>query len=143
MKPLYIFDLDGTLADQTHRQHLIPNWRPYFAACHGDGPIAPVLRTMRLLREAGSECWIWTGRSAEVLIETRKWLARFDAVPHQLRMRPESDHRSDDALKGEWLAQIERYDRDRLVGVFEDRDRVVKMWRDNAVQCFQVAPGAF
>jgi hypothetical protein len=31
----------------------------------------------------------------------------------------------------------------RLVAVFEDRDRMVKMWRAAGVPCFQVAEGEF
>jgi len=27
--------------------------------------------------------------------------------------------------------------------VFDDRDRVVKMWRENGIRCFQVAEGNF
>ena len=34
-------------------------------------------------------------------------------------------------------------DRARLVMVFDDRDRVVNMWRRNGVVCAQVAPGDF
>jgi len=34
-------------------------------------------------------------------------------------------------------------DKSRLVAVFDDRDRVVKMWRDVGVTCFQVADGEF
>ena len=35
-KPLYIFDLDGTLADISHRRHLVESapkrWREFYAA---------------------------------------------------------------------------------------------------------------
>jgi hypothetical protein len=34
-------------------------------------------------------------------------------------------------------------DRERLVGAFDDRQRVVDMWRRNGITCFQVAPGDF
>jgi hypothetical protein len=34
-------------------------------------------------------------------------------------------------------------DRQRLVAAFDDRDRVVQMWRAAGVTCFQVAPGEF
>lgn len=34
-------------------------------------------------------------------------------------------------------------DRDRLVAVFDDRARVVRMWRKAGITCFQVAPGDF
>lgn len=147
MKPVYIFDLDGTLADGEHRVHHIrgdvKDWRAYFAACRHDAPIGPVLRVMRLLRNAGSECWVWTGRSAEVLTDTRGWLAKHDATPNELRMRPVGDLRPDHVLKAEWLDGLTRPDRARVAGVFEDRDSVVAMWRERGLQCFQVAPGNF
>ena len=47
MKPLYIFDLDGTLALTEHRQHILDNkddpqrWRRFYAACDRDEPNAP------------------------------------------------------------------------------------------------------
>lgn len=147
MKPIYIFDLDGTLADAQHRVRFIKgekkDWRAFFAACVHDAPIARVLRTMRLLRAGGAECWIWTGRSAEVLTDTRRWLTKFDAVPNDLRMRAVDDHRADHIIKREWLMAVPPELRSYIVGVFEDRDSVVKMWRDAGLQCFQVAPGDF
>ena len=60
-----------------------------------------------------------------------------------LMMRDEGDHSADDDLKKRWLDSMLIDDRNRLVAAFDDRDRVVKMWRDNDVACFQVAPGDF
>ena len=34
-------------------------------------------------------------------------------------------------------------ERNRLTAVFDDRDKVVQMWRENGVPCFQVAKGDF
>lgn len=57
MKPLYIFDLDGTLALNEHRQYLVQgetkNWGAFFAACVNDEPNVPVIDTMHALVEAG------------------------------------------------------------------------------------------
>ena len=61
----------------------------------------------------------------------------------KLVMRPANLHRPDDALKEAWLLQQTTSTRARIVGVFEDRDRVVAMWRRNGLVCFQVAPGDF
>ena len=33
--------------------------------------------------------------------------------------------------------------KDRILCVFDDRTKVVNMWRDNGLSCFQVAPGDF
>jgi hypothetical protein len=49
---------------------------------------------------------------------------------------------SDDILKEEWLNQ-EFPDKQNLLCVYDDRDKVVAMWRRNGIPCFQVAPGDF
>ena len=156
MRPLYIFDLDGTLADGTHRVHLIQQepkqWDEYFEACDGDEPIKSVIEIANSLRKSGAEIWIYSGRSDLVREKTRAWLTEYmdrDVLldlahnPHTLKMRPHADHQSDDKLKESWLLEMEHRDRKRLVAVFDDRDRVVEMWRRNNVTCVQVAPGDF
>lgn len=50
---------------------------------------------------------------------------------------------ADSDLKRRWLDSMLIGDRRRLVAVFDDRDPVVKMWRDAEVTCFQVASGNF
>ena len=183
MKPLYIFDLDGTLALINHRRHFVerpscphcgwikecdhsrdgtrpkfsPNWPAFFAACVDDKPNLPVIKTLQALRQSGSEVWIWSGRSDEVKAQTVAWLQKHGCfgfptnvlwawafgAPERFRMRKAGDHRMDVSLKGQWLAEMEPPEYDRLVAVFDDRDSVVKMWRDAGVTCFQVAPGDF
>lgn len=156
MQPLYIFDLDGTLANAEHRIHHISgpkkDWRAFFAASKDDAPIPGVIATFEALRKAGAECWIWTGRSDEVRSETLDWLRihlnfspkRFGlGAPEKFLMRKAGDHRPDHEVKLEWLADLEPPERARLTAVFEDRARVVAMWRQYGVPCFQVAPGDF
>lgn len=150
MKPLYIFDLDGTLALTEHRQHLVqcekPNWQAFFAACVDDEPNEPVIDTLLRLLDSGVDVWIWSGRSSEVMGQTKDWLAdQLGSFGHgvPLCMRVEGDFTPDEALKASWLEGMASYDRRRLVAVFDDRDKVVAMWRSNGIPCFQVAPGAF
>lgn len=159
MRPLYIFDLDGTLALIQHRRHFVErergeqDWRAFYAACVNDEPNEPVIGLMNKLRWF-ADVWIWSGRSDEVRAQTIEWLAKhtsfapwsFDsdfANEHVLTMRPEGDYTPDDVLKKQWLDAMLVDDRKRLAGVFDDRDRVVQMWRAAGVPCFQVAPGAF
>ncbi len=155
-RPLYIFDLDGTLALIEHRRHLVEgetkDWRAFFAACVNDAPNLPVIRTFQSLREAGAECWVWSGRSDEVRAQTESWLRRHDVwprnrfwpgAPEAFQMRDAGDHTPDELLKFGWLADLEPPERNRLTAVFDDRDKVVAMWRAAGVPCFQVAPGAF
>ncbi len=157
MQPLYIFDLDGTLADATHRLHFIdrkdsltgeackPDWPAFFAACPKDAPIPAVIGVLRALRDAGADIWVWTGRSATVMQETVLWLQTHCGYreTEMLRMRHEWDRRPDHEVKAGWLQEMWASDRERLVAIFEDRSRVVQMWRENGIPCFQVAPGDF
>lgn len=148
LRPLYIFDLDGTLALIGHRRHFVEgetkDWPAFYAACVDDEPNLPVLETLFRLHATGADVWIWSGRSDEVRAQTQAWLARHKislSVP--LLMRKQGDHRPDDQLKALWFDLMLPKDRERLVAVFDDRDRLVKMWRGQGVACFQVAEGAF
>ena len=156
MTPLYIFDLDGTLALIDHRLHHVQsqpkNWRAFFAACVDDKPNLPVLETLNRLRKGGAEIWVWSGRSDEVREETIAWLHRQGVfhsywnpfrAPEMLRMRKAGDYRDDTVVKREWAGEIEPPEWNRLTATFDDRDRVVAMWRDLGITCFQVAAGDF
>lgn len=153
-KPLYIFDLDGTLALIEHRRHMLEwetrdKWRHFYAACDKDAPNASVIVTMEHLRESGAEVWIFSGRSDEVRDKTVVWLSQNTSFyEHELNgpvltMRAAGDYTADDVLKKQWLDSMLDDDRRRLVAAFDDRDRVVQMWRANGVPCFQVADGEF
>lgn len=160
MKPLYIFDLDGTLALIQHRRHFVEcvdrnkqDWKAFYAACVDDAPNEPVIRVMESLRRF-ADVWICSGRSDEVRRETVEWLVKhtsfassdFDSAfgtQDILSMRSEGDYTPDDELKRQWLDSMLIDDRWRLIATFDDRDRVVKMWRDAGITCFQVAPGEF
>ena len=57
-------------------------------------------------------------------------------------MRQNSDRRPDDVIKAEiYETCIEPYY--NVLYVFDDRDRVVKMWREKGLTCLQVAEGNF
>lgn len=122
------------------------DWPAFYAACVADEPNWPVIATMNTLLRAGADVRIWSGRSSEVMNQTLTWLHRFfevDADEVQLCMRVEGDFTADDVLKAGWLDDLNEYDRKRLVAVFDDRQKVVDMWRAKGVACFQVAPGEF
>lgn len=153
MKPLYIFDLDGTLALIDHRRHFVErdrkhqDWKAFYAACDEDRPNTPVINTLNALRLI-AEVWVFSGRSDEVREKTIEWLAAHTSfapwdLETALLMRRAGDYTPDDVLKRQWLHEMLPEDRQRLVAVFDDRDKVVRMWREEGVACFQVAPGEF
>ena len=139
-----VFDLDGTLANTDHRKHLVsrengnkPNWRAFYAACDLDPPHWHTINTLWALFQDGHRIEIWTGRSDEVRDKTEAWLAKHKLGAVPVRMRAEGDYTPDDVLKRSWLAD------GRPDLIFDDRTKVVDMWRAEGIPCFQVAPGNF
>lgn len=154
-RPLYIFDLDGTLCDNAHRRPLLADldnkqrWKQFHDRCALDTPTPAVLAVMRSLMWT-SDVWFWSGRPSWTREVTLTWLAYWTPymrheVERTLRVRDVGDDsRADDEVKREWWERFTlKEDQERLVAVFDDRDRLVQMWRSMGVACFQVAPGAF
>lgn len=137
-----IFDLDGTLALCEHRRQLLPDWDAFFAACDKDEPNWAVIHVYHALRLAGlHQLQIWSGRSDAVREKTEAWLrVHLAEAPFVLRMRKAGDYTPDDKLKESWLDELGAQS---VSMVFDDRDKVVAMWRRRGVPCFQVAPGDF
>jgi len=153
MKDLVIFDLDGTLANIDARRKLSTkdngkmDWDKFFdpANIDLDLPNDPVIQMAQLLKDSGKTIIIFSGRSKATKDATRNWLNR-NSVPFDiLKMRPTGHpwaFMPDDKLKQTWLDDLIQ-DHNRILCVFDDRDKVVKMWRDNGLTCFQVADGDF
>jgi hypothetical protein len=143
MKPFVVFDLDGTLALTHHRDHFIrgrrKDWRSFFAACVNDQPNEPVMEIFRALKLQDFRLEIWSGRSDEVYSETLIWLAKHDIAPDKLRMRKRGDFTPDQILKESWLKESD----EKPLAIFDDRDKVVAMWRRHGITCLQVAEGNF
>ena len=57
-------------------------------------------------------------------------------------MKPNGSFTHDYILKLGWLEEFFP-DKSSVLCAFDDRDKVVKMWRDNGIDCFQVAEGNF
>lgn len=144
---MIIFDLDGTLALDHHRSHFLKqetkDWDSYFAACGDDAPHLPILKVLSHLHGT-DRIEIWTGRVDSTRHTTIEWLARHRLLSliDNLRMREAEDRTEDTELKRQWLkqAQANGY---KIDLVFEDRQRVVDMWRSEGIVCCQVAPGDF
>lgn len=148
---MIIFDLDGTLADCTHRLHFIQGekkrWTEFFAACPDDKPIAPVINCFNALARQGQHIEVWSGRSDEVFKQTDDWLFKHVecwGLIHacDLRMRPAGNHIDDHILKERWLDEALAAGK-QVTMVFDDRRRIVDMWRRRGIVCLQVAPGEF
>ena len=142
----YVFDIDGTLADITHRRKYVAskpkNWKAFNAGMSLDVPNVPVVQMCKLLHTQGHTIVLCSGRGSEQRGVTETWLAKHGILYHALYMRAEKDYRADYIVKEELLDQLLN-DGYNPITVFDDRDQVVEMWRRRGLTCFQVAPGNF
>jgi phosphoglycolate phosphatase-like HAD superfamily hydrolase len=140
----FIFDLDGTLCDISHRLHFIKDkknadWDAFHAACVDDVPKMDIINLFDCLNNIyhHPRMEIWSGRSDTVRDQTLEWLGRHDLDLCLARMRPAGDYTPDDQLKRRWLHE-ELAKGQRPDVVFDDRQRVVDMWRAEGISCCQV-----
>ncbi len=134
-----IFDLDGTFAFLGDRS-------PYNAGrCEGDEVNEAVRFVYEAIRrgQPGTAVLLVSGREERWRSETERWLARHGIAHDGLHLRRTGDRRKDYVVKRELF---ERHIQGRYAVrvVFEDRDQVVRLWRDDLhLPCFQVAWGNF
>lgn len=151
MIPCYILDVDGTVANNSHRTHYLmqdkKDWDSYHKLAHLDKPIPHIIRLISHLSNH-TDIVFCTGRDESQRWLTEHWLDDWlvtrDGDPltfYDLYMRKEGDHRPDHIIKKELYQEIcKTYD---PIMVFDDRNSVVKMWREIGVPCAQVADGDF
>jgi predicted kinase len=140
MTKTVIFDIDGTLADATHRLHHIkakpPNWDAFFAECVNDPVIEPIHELTRIIAAQGYRIILVSGRTDKVRAQTVAWLATNDVPYQELHMRAEGDYRQDYVVKSQILDAI-LAEGHEIAFVVDDRPSVVAMWRERGLTCLQ------
>ena len=141
-----IFDMDGTLADVTHRRHFVEmkpkNWDSFYAGMIGDTPIQPVVMMAQLLKSAGHRIIIATGRPRRYNNITLQFLRDNDILYDAAYLRADKDYRPDTVVKENMLRKMKINGYDPTIA-FDDRKSVVEMWRANGLFVFQVDEGNF
>lgn len=146
-----IVDIDGTLADCSHRRKFLEvtpkNWEKFSdpEEVKKDRPIAPIITVVNaLLSQTGAEIVFASGRTENLRSTTVTWLRKWGLwfFPFKLYMRKDGDYRPDTEVKKEILEQIKAEGFEPWLSI-DDRSSVVKMWREEGLTCLQVAEGNF
>jgi FMN phosphatase YigB (HAD superfamily) len=144
-KNTVIFDIDGTLADGSHRVHHVrnkpKNWVAYNRGMADDDIHQHVYEVYNSLYQAsGFDIYIVSGREDQFRAVTEEWLRKNGVTGYRdLFMRKTGDYRSDDIVKEEIL--LTKFDKNDIVCVFDDRPRVIRMWRKHGIPVFDCGDG--
>jgi hypothetical protein len=168
-----IVDIDGTLANMTHRRHYVAskpkNWKAFNASMHLDTlhvDVARLIRTMWMLNDSerdntltGCRVILASGRGEESRQVTTDWLDKHDIMPeitdpkyvyprYPLFTYNRLYMRAKGDSRSDVIVKRELLQQMIVDGydptiAFDDRDGVVAMWREAGLRCFQVAEGNF
>ncbi len=143
---VYLVDIDGTVALKGDRARFDES------KVIVDLPNRPVIDVVRSLMKAGHQVVFMSGRQEYSRVPTYTWLNENVSMAtcfpsteggwHDIHMRATGDSRKD------YIVKRELYDKHirghfNVLGVFDDRQQVVDMWRGLGLTVFQVAPGDF
>lgn len=117
-----------------------PDYEAFNNSLEEDMPNSKVVEICRALSENYS-ILICTGRPEKFRERTELWLKNYGIPYNQIWMRPNGSTESDAIVKKRMLDEIQR--NCNVVAVFDDRDKVVNMWRENGILCCQVAKGEY
>jgi hypothetical protein len=127
-----ICDIDGTLAHMNGRS-------PYDYSKVSEDMVDETIRGITDLYN--NFVILVSGRPDSCRDDTEDWLENNGVQYTSLHMRKTGDNRNDTIVKREILDELikEYY----IEFALDDRDRVVKMFRESGIKCLQVAEGNF
>ena len=168
-KDTIIFDLDGTLADINERKQKAQwesndkamDWEVFFDPenIKLDKPKHEVIKCLQMFRDQGYKIVIFSGRNDRSYHATKEWLSNHNIFYDLLVLRPDKFRDEswpvaegnpatykmrfmpDEILKKEMLDTFVNID-DVFI-IFEDRKKVVDMWRELGLTCFEVEEAVF
>lgn len=134
---VWITDIDGTLAIKGDRD-IYDGSKVYLDTVNQ--PVAAMLHSAYHYLDC--EIIYMSGREDKYRDVTEQWLKDKRLPPGPLYLRETGDFRDDAVVKNE-LFEEHVAPFWNVLGVFDDRDRVVKMWREKGIFCAQVNYGDF
>lgn len=139
MEKTIICDLDGTLALFEKEDKTQPHYRnPYDASTCGNDLLNKVVASIL----HGKNVILVSGREDKYRDQTIEWLTKHSISYNFLLMRKSGDNRKDSIVKQEIYEDYIKPNWD-VEFVLDDRNQVVKMWREQGLVCLQVAEGDF
>ena len=154
MRSMVIFDIDGTLSDDTKRwaEH-VPleygtghstepvDWDAYHADMREDAPVRAVQEVLSTFLKLGYGIAFFTGRPEQYREATVEWLMEHAVdpllYPNLLRMRPATAMDSNTEVKRRALKDIRKTR--QVVMAFENDERTIAMYREEGVICLRVS----
>jgi len=147
-----ICDIDGTIADTTHRLHFVKkpkdapgdwkkDWNGFFSQMENDPVREDVRKILIQFYNEGKTIIFMSGRPEQYRDITLNWLSmNFLTFAYTVIMRPRGDKRPDTETKRDLL---NKYFPDKSVihMVIDDRPSVIRVWKDMGLTVLDCGKG--
>ncbi len=146
-KQTIIFDVDGTIADVEHRRHFVTqkpaDWKSFKEETVNDTPVQWVVDIAKRFIAQGDDVAFFSARNESQRGITETQISEWIGNGHKgLFLRPDGDFRPDEEFKSDLADKFEEFG-GKIDLVFDDRNKVVDMWRTRGTPVVQVAEGDF
>jgi FMN phosphatase YigB (HAD superfamily) len=142
IRPVVIFDIDGTLADNHERQKFLmenpPDWKNYNYNIPYDNPRWEIVKKLCNWSHY-ADIALFTARGEEHRNDTERWLKDHDILYQWLVMRPIGNYGEDAILKKEMFEKFLM--KERVILIYDDRPKVIRMWRSMGLDVIDVGSG--
>lgn len=151
---MIVVDVDGTITIVGDRLKYLEQspkgWDKFYESCFDDDPQKDIVTLVQLLIDSGRQILFCTGRRESCRTDTIKWLVKHfefgQFTPVHLAMRPNDSKEHDTIIKprimSEFLAS-RHLPNSEVEFILEDRNSMVKKWRELGYRCLQVQEGDF
>ncbi len=144
-KRLIIYDLDGTIANDEHRKHLIADrktaeYLKYYALIKNDTPNWPVIEQMVKDHQGGANIVVITGREDTYAIPTLRQLYMFQIAEYinYMIMRPTNNYLPEAEFKEAAISMMVQ-EGAVVAGIYDDSPSVRKMAASLGIEAFDPA----
>jgi len=141
-----IFDVDGTIADCDHRRHFVENnndWKSFKEQTVNDTPVQWVCDIAKRFIAQGDDVAFFSARNETEREVTERQISEWIGDGHKgLFLRPNDSFDPDEVFKSDLADKFEEIG-GKIDLVFDDRNKVVDMWRARGTTVVQVADGDF
>ena len=139
MGNIILCDIDGTVADNSHRQHFLEgkkDWDGFFSELTNDLPIQLIIDKVIQEQANGREIVFLTGRPERHRYSTTLWLKEHFDFEFKLLMRNDGDQRNKLKIKKEIFEK--NFKPDEIYCVFENDYELIKMWKGLTLEIIEV-----
>lgn len=136
MKHYILCDIDGTIADNKHRQPLLKkynDWDEFFRQMLKDKPLKSAIILIEKEYQKGKGICFITGRPERFRKDTTDWLKQNIQIEnYELIMREDNDHRNKVKVKKEMLNK--NFSIEEIDFFLENDDELIALWRSLGIK---------